>query len=342
MRSILFSLGPWDWPALLGIAACLLVAVLAWRRIEVALGEHPAALNARWVAFAAPAIGLASGLVWLLVNRYGPLEIKSYGAMLVCGFVAGIVYCSRVGPQRGLNVPTIVDMALLQLILGIVGARGLFVLLELKQYAGSTASIVSVWRGGLSFHGGVIGAVIGTALFCRWRKARFAVLADVCTPALCLGYALTRIGCFLNGCCHGGPTTLPWGVVFPENIKDFPMPVQPTQLYASFGSLVLFFIVTRAWRHMHRPGQLFPLYLFLYSAILRFLCEYTRAGASAEMSTFIPSLTVAQVACILIAVGAAIWFLVLQRMPYENPLTAMAIQEPAPAAAPTKQGKKRK
>lgn len=336
MRSILVSLGPWQWPAVFGIAAVLFVAVLIWRRVERALGEPPGPIDAPWFAFTVPSVLVAATVVLLLINHFAPVPIRSYGVMLLCGFVAGMIYASRVGPARGLTVPMIVDMALLQLVLAITGARVLYVLLEFHQYAAAPKTILNVSAGGLSFHGGVLGAIVGTVLFCLWRRARFAVLADICTPALCLGYAFTRIGCFLNGCCHGGPTNLPWGVIFPEN-KAFPMPVHPTQLYASAGSVALFFITRAVWPKLHRPGQLFPLYLFLYSAVLRFLCEYTRAGFSAEMSKWTPSLTVAQVACIFIAAGALVWLWVLQRMPYENPMTAQAIrpqEPPAPAAAP--------
>jgi phosphatidylglycerol:prolipoprotein diacylglycerol transferase len=333
MRSILVSLGPWEWPAVFGIAVVVWLAILGWRWLERALGEEPAPINRQWYIVTGLMVAVVSVGLLLLINRFAPVQIKSYGVMLLLGFVAGIIYANHVGPQRGLSLPFIIDMTLMDLLFAIVGARGIFVLTMYKEYAGDPKTVLDVWRGGLSFHGGLLGAVIATIIFCRWRRVRFAVLADICTPGVCLGYAITRIGCFLNGCCHGGPTTLPWGVRFPEIAHQFPMPVHPTQLYASAGSIGLYFIVTTVWKRMHRPGQLFPLYLVLYS-ILRFLLEYTRRGASAEVFAPIPALTVAQFACIFIAIGGLIWFLILQRWPAENPLTARAVREPEPAPAP--------
>lgn len=333
MRSILVSLGPWEWPAVFGIAVVVCVAVFAWRRLERALGEEPTPATRQWCVVTGLLVAAVSVVLLLLINHFAPVRIRSYGVMLLLGFVAGIIYANHVGPARGLTLPLIIDMSLLDLLFAIVGARAVFVLTMYQEYASDPKTVLDVWRGGLSFHGGLLGAVIATIVFCRWRRVRFAALADICTPGICWGYAITRVGCFLNGCCHGGPTHLPWGVRFPEIAQQFPMPVHPTQLYASAGSIGLFFILTAAWKHMHRPGQLFPLYLILYS-ILRFLLEYTRRGASSEVFAPLPALTVAQFACIFIAAGGLVWFLILQRMPYEDPLTARAVLEPEPTLAP--------
>jgi phosphatidylglycerol:prolipoprotein diacylglycerol transferase len=345
MRSVLLSLGPWEWPAVIWIALFLAIGVLAWRRLERLLGEESAPINGRWFAFTLPLVLAAAIGLFLVINRFAPMEIKSYGVMLLLGFTGGTLYISRVGTPRGLPAQAAVDLVLMQLVSAIVGARVIFVLTMLGDYARAPLTILDVWRGGLSFHGGLLGALVATWLFCRWRRVRFAVLADLCSPALCIGYAVTRVGCFLNGCCHGHATDLPWGIVFPENVREFPMPVHPTQLYAMVGSIVLFFMLRAAWPRMRRPGQLFPLYLFLYS-ILRYGCEQTRRGATGEIVAWFPAMTVGQVACVFIALGGLIAFLILQRMPYENPLTAMAAvpeeAPPAPASTPQKPGKKSK
>lgn len=331
MLSTLVSLGPWEWTAVFGIAAVLIAAILLWRKVEPVLGEEPMPMNLLWFFSTAIMVTVASVGILLLVNKFAPVHIRSYGVMLLIGFTSGLIYCSKVGPSRGLTVPMAIDMLLMDLIFAIVGARGIFILTMLKDYKDNPASMVDVWQGGLSFHGGVIGGIIATAIFCHWRKVRFVVLGDIMAPALCIGYAITRIGCFLNGCCHGHATNLPWGVYFPENAAEFPMHVHPTQLYAAAGSVVLFFILTRLWPKMHRPGQLFPLYLMLYS-LLRFGCEQTRRGATAELFGPFPAVTIGQAACILIAIAGLIWFLILQKLPYENPVTARATAlAPAPA-----------
>ena len=340
MRSVLVSLGPIEWPGIFGIAAILMVAVLLWRRLERILEEDQpqAPLDARWIVGALSFVAALSVALFFLINRFGPVKIRSYGVMLLVGFVAGIIYASRVGPQRGLKLSTIIDLVLLELISAIVGARVMFVALMYKDYVQNPSTVLDVWRGGLSFHGGLLGAVIATLIFSKVRKVRFTVLADILTPAIPIGYALTRIGCLLNGCCHGGPTDLPWGIIQPDS--GYTCPLEPTQLYASAGSLVLFAILYWAWPRMHRPGQLFPLYMFTYS-ILRFLCEYTRRGFSAEVSGVVSALTVAQFACIFIALAGLVWFLILQRRPYENPVEAMAV-EPEVEPLASRHGKKKR
>ena len=327
MRSVLVALGPYDWPALPVIAAALVVVVYLWRRMARALGEEPAPVSAAWFAVVAPLVAAGTVAIWLGLNKLAPLEIRSYGVMLLLGFAAGIIYLSRVGPPRGLSVPMTIDMALLILVMSIIGARLVFVLLLFDEYARQPGMVLDVWRGGLSFHGGVLGGVAAAMLFCRWRRVRFDVLADLATPAVALGYAFTRIGCFLNGCCHGHATSLPWGIVFPENAARFPMPVHPTQLYAAAGSLVIFVLLVKLWPHMHRPGQLFPAYLMLYSG-LRFGCEETRRAATAELLPFLPALTIGQFACIIIALVGLTWLLILQRKPPESPTAASALVGP--------------
>jgi len=327
MRSALVTLGPMEWPAIIPIAILLLLVALLWRKLERAMGEEPPPLDGKWLASAAAVAAVGAVALWLLINRFAPVHVRSYGVMLLLAFVAAIAYLSRTGPPRGFALPAIIDTALTILISCIVGARLMFVLLALGDYANNPVTIVDVWQGGLSFHGGVLGALIGTAIFARRYRLRWDVLVDLITPTVALGYAITRIGCFLRGCCHGHPTDLPWGVVFPENIKEFPMPVHPTQLYASAGSLLLMLILIKLWPRLHRPGQLFPLYLFLYS-ILRFLCEITRKGATAEVWGPLPWLTVGQVASVGIAIAGLVWFLALQRGPYENPATARVTLEP--------------
>lgn len=345
MRSVLVTVGPLDWPAVFPIAALLVVIFLGWRRLEKALGEEPVPVRGIGYAVVAALVAGLSVLILLLINQYGPLKVRAYGVMLLLAFTTGALYIYRFGKPGGLTPLLVVDMVFLQLVLSIVGARLLYVILDLKDYAAHPDTVVDVWRGGLSFHGGLAGGILATVLFSRWRKVRLSVLMDLGAIALAIGYAITRIGCFLNGCCHGHATNLPWGVVFPENPGP-PVPVHPTQLYASAGSLLLAYVLHRLRPHMHRPGQIFALYLVLYS-VLRFGCEQTRRGATANPFALLPALTQGQAACIAIAIIGLVWFLLLQRMPYENPVTALLVQpteqraEP-PQTAPEKKRRKRR
>ena len=162
----------------------------------------------------------------------------------------------------------------------IVLSRLVFVALNWGDSSHRLLDIVGIWReGGLSFHGGLLGGILATLLYGRLHKLSFWVMADLLSPGLALGYALARIGCFLNGCCYGEPTKLPWGVVFPGITTD---PCHPTQLYSSLGSLLILGILLAVRGRLTARGQLFPFYLMIYS-VMRAAIEMLRKGYTATV-----------------------------------------------------------
>jgi len=164
-----------------------------------------------------------------------------------------------------------------------------------------------IWRqGGLSFHGGLLGGVLAGLLLAHRRRVSVWALGDMAAPGLALGYGIGRFGCFLNGCCYGGPTSLPWGVHFPL-FPDFPIyiatdPSHPTQIYSALGSFVILSVLLWARRRLPVRGQLFLLYLALYS-VMRAGIEVLRKGYTAW--PLFDGVTQAQVASAVIFFGAA-------------------------------------
>ncbi|NPV48028.1 MAG: prolipoprotein diacylglyceryl transferase [Armatimonadetes bacterium] len=303
MRPVLVTLGPWALWVLPVLFLGLLGALLVWQWLEGRQGGFRGLTAGR----AAVAVGMAaigSLVLWLAVARLGPVEIKAWGTMLVVAFSAGVLYLWRWG-DRGVLLPAeAVDMALYCLVGAVVGSRIVFVALDWQAYAAQPGHILNVWEGGLSYHGGLLGAVLAALVFAWRRGKQFLRMADETAPAIALGYAFARVGCFLNGCCHGHPTDLPWGMVFPHGeISD--QPVHPTQLYALLASLAIMVVLIRLKPLVRFRGQLFAAYLALYS-VARFLLEVTRAGATGKFLSGAPGLTQAQFASILIfALGVA-------------------------------------
>jgi len=257
-------------------------------------------------------LAAAAALHWL-VNHFAPVQIHSYGTMLIVALAAGIWWLSISGRPHGIPGIQWLDFALLILIGAVIGARVVFVILNWDQYAAAPVTIFSVWEGGLSFHGGLGGAIIAGYLFSRVRGMEFNLVADLATPATALGYSLTRIGCFLNGCCYGRACSSHWplGMVFPPGTAagQAQVPIHPTQLYASFASIIIFYILVRVQPHIKARGNLFLFYLVLYS-IYRFMVEFYRRGASAKVFESLAPLTEAQTASIVIGVVALVWMLV--------------------------------
>lgn len=309
MRPVLVSLGPWGPQTIPVIIVVVIMLAVAWRALQRRLGEKVAPLNA-WTAMGIGAgVLMVSLAVYLLVNRFAPVEIKSYGTMLVLAFAAAICWMAYTTPRQDMTLADIFDFALFVLVGSIVGARLVFYLMNLGSYASSPGAVLRIWEGGLSFHGGVIGAMAAVTLYTSLRRKRFWRLADLAAPAIALGYSITRIGCFLNGCCYGIPTHSHWGVYFPA-ADSVPILRLPAQLYASAANALIFGMLAFLARKPRPRGQLFCAYLLLYS-VYRFLIEIVRRGATAVVFKPLAPLTDGQVASLAIILLSAIALIVI-------------------------------
>lgn len=247
--------------------------------------------------------------------RIGPVDVHSYGTLLMLGFVAAILLARREARRVGLPADLPLDLGVWVLVAGVVFARGLFVVLNWGDYAARPVEALYVWRqGGLSFHGGLLGGVLAGVLFARRRKVSFWPVADMAAPGIALGYAIARLGCLLNGCCYGVPTDLLWGIRFPLFLDSqiTTSPSHPTQIYAAVGSLAILGLLLSVRGRLAVRGQLFLLYLMLYS-IVRSGVEVLRRGVSAQPIVLGSVLTQAQVASAIIFVAALLGFIWLGR-----------------------------
>jgi phosphatidylglycerol:prolipoprotein diacylglycerol transferase len=201
--------------------------------------------------------------------KLGPLELHAYGFMLALSFFLGILLAARRAPARGVNPDAVFDCALVIVFAAIVGARAMYVLFHHSEVRGILDAI-AVWRGGLTMYGGVLAAMGAAWVHLRRRNIPFLRMADVMAPSLGLGLMVTRIGCFLNGCCYGKPTGAGWGVRFPAHTLGGSVfgdtPLHPTQLYSSAVGLVILLFLLAVDRRRRPEGQLFALYLILEGA----------------------------------------------------------------------------
>lgn len=155
------------------------------------------------------------------------VPVRGYGAMLLCAVVAGVAIARRRAVRMGIDPETIVSLATWMVVAGVVGAR-LFYVIEYweAKFKKSTLietikEIATVWEGGLVVYGSLIAVLLALAVFVRTRSLPGLALADLVAPAMALGLALGRIGCFANGCCFGGTSDLPWAVRFPVESPPF-------------------------------------------------------------------------------------------------------------------------
>jgi phosphatidylglycerol:prolipoprotein diacylglycerol transferase len=255
--------------------------------------------------------------------QLGPLSIRWYGVFVALGFLAGYQLAQRRSRALGLAPQVAADITLAAMVGGIVGARVLYVSQNWDEFSLVPWEAVAIWRGGLVFYGGFLGA-LAAVVFWSWRKGwPLLSIGDMVAPALPLGHALGRIGCLLNGCCFGFRWQGPCGIVYPGFTADgavngplyvqrllhwLPtdgvtcLPVFPIQAVDAAGNLAVCLLLLRCGRRPRWRGQLFPLYLLLYPA-MRFMVEFGRGDYLVRSG----GLTSAQWLCLLLFAVAVFW-----------------------------------
>jgi phosphatidylglycerol:prolipoprotein diacylglycerol transferase len=176
-------------------------------------------------------------------------------------------------------------------------------------YLSAPLEIFAVWHGGMSFHGGLIGVLIATILFCWKHKKSFWKLADLFVVTAPIGLALGRIGNFINGELYGRVTQAPWGMIFP---KGGTLPRHPSQLYESaLEGGVLFLILWMLKDKKHPDGYLLAIFIFLYG-VFRFFIEFFREP-DVQLGFVLGPFSMGQVLCIFMIAGGIFLMIYLRR-----------------------------
>jgi len=215
----------------------------------------------------------------------GPVDIHWYGISYVVGILLAWWYARKIvaTPRLWANdTPAMaaidLDDFLLWAAIGIVvgGRIGFILFYDLPLYIADPTLIFQIWKGGMSFHGGITGTTIAMILFARKRGISMWSLFDVVATVCVIGLFLVRIANFINGELYGGLSTLPWAVVFPG---QEPFARHPSQLYQAgleglFTGIVLAIMVFR-FGALKRPGLVAGTFVSLY-AISRIAVEFVR------------------------------------------------------------------
>lgn len=235
--------------------------------------------------------------------KIGFLEIHTYGVFVALGFFAAFKLLLFYGKKSSFPPALIETLAFLVFIFSLFGARLFYVLISWREFAGSPSDIFKIWQGGLVFWGGFLGGALTGIIFSIKNKMPLWKLADVFAPAMAIGHALGRIGCFFAGCCYGKNTESFLGVVFPENcLAPAGIKLLPTQLLSSILLFTLFLILVIFWKRKKFDGQIFFTYTVLFSAG-RFLIEFLRGDFRGNL---ILGITPTQVVSVLVFIVSVI------------------------------------
>lgn len=217
------------------------------------------------------------------------IPLYAYGFALTMSVLIGRLLALRLAERAGIERRLADQCAMWTLIGAVVGARLLFVVTNLGEFH-HPLELFKFSNGGIVAYGGFLGGLAGAIGFCRVRKMPLLVWADCVVPALCIGLAITRVGCFLGGCDFGREWDGPWAVRFPVGSPAFvqqvrlghlipfateSLPVQPTQLYESLAGVILLVLVITIGRRKEMPGHALAVFAMGY-AVLRYLIEIVR------------------------------------------------------------------
>lgn len=245
--------------------------------------------------------------------KIGPFTIHTYGVFVTAGFLLGLGFAVRQAKKEGVPPNKIVDLSFYILLSALIGSRLFYIMINANYYLKNPLDIFRVWEGGLVFYGGLLLTVPTVLWYVKRNALSLWVTADLFAPSLAIGHAIGRIGCFYAGCCYGKPAEgLPWAVTFtdPQTLALVGIPLHPTQLYESLGELTIFFALIALRRHKSFNGQLFVIYVILYS-VLRFIVEFFRGDVARGFIT--QQLSFSQGVSVLIFLTAVAGFIVLRR-----------------------------
>jgi phosphatidylglycerol:prolipoprotein diacylglycerol transferase len=238
--------------------------------------------------------------------QLGPLAIRWYGFFIALGVLIGSIWATRLAEERGLDPEKLLDMAVYLVIAGIIGARLVYVLTSPSAFfgpGGNPIDAFKIWQGGISIHGGFIGIVLATWIYCRIHKLNMWSYLDIMSVVSPLGIMGGRLGNFFNGTDTGGrlttwpigfhwpePGTQTWGAfgrfIFGPNLWSYAPPacsavpagepciVHNTPFYGILVGFILLFIVIWALRRSRTPGFVFWTMILWYS-VLRSVLEET-------------------------------------------------------------------
>jgi phosphatidylglycerol:prolipoprotein diacylglycerol transferase len=248
----------------------------------------------------------------------GSFSLRWYAVMVLLAIVFLIWWSAYFAHKQGYNKDFVLGAALWAIPLGFIGAKLVHVMDNLGYYIAHPAHIAD--GAGLAIFGAILGSMLGLYIHCRLRRVPFAPIADLAAPGIILAQAIGRVGCTINGCCYGLPSSLPWAVTWthPNSYAPLGIAVHPTQVYELLWDLLVFGVLWWLLRGRLRPsGSLFAAYLTMYS-LGSFLIRFLRGDVSAFAGIFNEGQVISLLVFVVAASFLATQFWALRRPVWRN------------------------
>ena len=259
----------------------------------------------------------------MLIHNFDPvafnfftIEIRWYSLAYIFGIICGWIYAKKVIKNltstnnnfQFLKINTIDDLIPFLIIGIIIGGRlGYVLIYNLEYYIKNILHVFFLWEGGMSFHGGLLGIIFATIIFCKNKKINTFCYLDIIALVAPIGLFFGRISNFINAELYGIKTDLPWGVIFP-NVDNITR--HPTQIYEALLEGLLLFLILNFFalkkKLIFNSGLISSLFLILYS-VFRFSIEFFREP-DIQIGYLFFNLTMGQILClIMFSFGVAIF-----------------------------------
>lgn len=214
-----------------------------------------------------------------LLHLYGSFYINSFGLCLALALVVFIYFASKDSSlQKMLSLDDIINLTIYTTIIGVISGRILYVITELPKYE-SFWSLINISSGGGSVLGSIIGAITYLAIFAYKKNLPVLEILDVAGIYAPIIHSISRVGCFLAGCCYGCESSLPWAVTYtnPETVAPLYVSIHPTQLYSASIFLLIFMLMYFNFSKVkpNVAGLAFSIYLIL-SSMERIFMDFIR------------------------------------------------------------------
>jgi phosphatidylglycerol:prolipoprotein diacylglycerol transferase len=207
--------------------------------------------------------------------------------MIAIGIIAAVLLLSYRAKKRGYDEDSILNMAIIAVVSGVVGGKLLYIITELKSII-SDPSQLKDFGSGFVIYGAIIGGALGVYFYSKKKQWKLLNIFDLAAPSLPLAQGFRRVGCFLAGCCYGKPTNSFLGVKFKEgSLGPIDVHVYPTQVFSSIFDFSLAIFLLWYDRKERKSGRVFSMYVIIYS-IGRFAIEFIRddpRGSVGALST---------------------------------------------------------
>ena len=252
----------------------------------------------------------------MFINNFDPiaiqffsLEIRWYSLAYIFGILIGWLYCKKI-LIKDKNTALLFDDFIPYLIIGIIigGRIGYVIFYNLPYYFNNLIEILFIWQGGMSFHGGLIGVIVSTIIYCKKQKLDKFIFLDLISASAPIGIFLGRISNFINSELYGRETNVPWSVIF---IKIDNLARHPSQIYEAIleGGILFFIMISLVKKkYLTKPGLISAIFIIFYS-LFRFFAEFYRMPDKQLGFIFI-NLTMGQIiSLVFLFIGFYIFFI---------------------------------